>query len=227
MSVFPSDNSPTAQVIPPETNKNPENVTRKEWETAPDVVLPEARLPLSFSFFLLLLGPTLTSFFMHNRNTNDYPISIHSQTLSPLPSTSLLPMYSRFPPSHFSHFASLFQPTSNSPAERLNKWKNERMKWIKAEVYIYIYCTYICAGFFGVSSKYIHMGWEGKRQMEERLKGKYSVESRVFSFSLLPRSQCVLVWVQLLHSQVNTHIEITHTPGWMDKHTAKTPCSID
>lgn len=114
MSVFPTDNSPTAWVIPPETNKNTENVTRREWQTTPDVILLKLGFHLLSVLFLLPPRPTLTSFFMHNRSTNDYPISIHRRALSSVLSTSLLPMQNCFFQSHFSHSASLFQSSSNA-----------------------------------------------------------------------------------------------------------------
>lgn len=116
MSAFPTDNSPTAWVIPRETNKTAENVTRREWQTTPDVIC---------SFYFLLHRPTLTSFFMHNRSTDDYPISIHSQALSSVPSTSLLPMQNSYFQSHFSHSATPFQSTSNAELEGSKHLPNE------------------------------------------------------------------------------------------------------
>lgn len=110
MSVFPSHESHMAPVIPQETNKNPKNVIRKQQACA-RCRPPRSSAPLrSLSFS----PPKLTSFFMHNWNTNDYPISIHRQAPGcrlPLrcPCVNIL--------SHFSHFASLSQPSFNS---RLN-----------------------------------------------------------------------------------------------------------
>lgn len=192
-------------------------MTRKEWGTAPDVVLSQcsALTFFSFLFFLLFLpGPTLTSFFMHNWNTNDYPISIHSQALSPLPSVSLLPMRS-----HLFSFLSFFTfCISISTHLQLPRWKALKRLTLNLcahihkykDIFTYSY-TPMCWGLCSFLLKYFHMECKG-----ERLKGRHSMEE-IFSCLLLPRSKCVIVW--LLHSEVNTRVH-ARMNGWIKTHRA-------
>lgn len=66
------------------------------------------------------------------------------------------------------------------------------------------------------------MGREGKRQMEERLKGRSSTEQRAESSLSLPTK---LKMCGMSESNSYTHKLIHARIGWMDKHTPRR-CAI-
>lgn len=52
---FPRMTPPRAEQFPQEQTRTRQNVTRREWETAPDVVFPKARFPLLLVPFFSIL----------------------------------------------------------------------------------------------------------------------------------------------------------------------------
>ena len=122
MSVFVSDNSPTAGATPRGTNKDPK---KRDEERARSRSRSSA--PAFFFFFFFFFSSNADVLF-YAQSKHKWLSHQYSQPGALPAAVSLLPMCSRVFPSHFSSFAYLFQPTSNSPAERHHILKNERMK---------------------------------------------------------------------------------------------------
>ena len=124
MSVFVSDNSPTAGATPRGANKDPK---KRDEERVRSRGRGSAPAFFSSSFFFFFFSSNADSLF-YAQLKHKWLSHQYSQP-GPLPAAvSLPPVCSRLFLSHFSHFAYLFQPTSNSPAERCHILKNERMK---------------------------------------------------------------------------------------------------
>lgn len=106
MSVFPSDNSPTAWVIPPETNKKPKKHDKERVSDRCQMLSsPKLGSHFLFLFFFLLLSRRRLSFSCAIETQMIIP-SVFPTRPSPLRRLPLLlPMCSRLFLSHFSHFA--------------------------------------------------------------------------------------------------------------------------
>lgn len=179
MSVFPSDNSPMAQSNSPRNKQAQQR--EEEWRRDHAGCRPSPCWAPIFSFLFFSPVQTNADCVFHAQSKHKWLSHQYSQP-GPLPAAVYLSAAHAwlFLPSHFSHSASVFPPTTdgllkdsiNSRIKELNKRRQ------KSHVLVY-------GGCFVVPSKYIHRGREGKRQMEERLKVKYSVEQIWEAESLL------------------------------------------
>lgn len=133
LSVFVSDNSPTAGATPQGTNKDPKKRDEERVRSRTKSLAP--------AFFFAFFPPMLTCFFMHNRSTNDDPISIHSQALSPLPSLCCPCVAVSFC-LIFLVLHIFFSPPPTPPLKGTIYWRMKEWNKLKQNFGTYI-CTYM------------------------------------------------------------------------------------
>lgn len=219
MSVFPSDNSPTARLIPPETNKKPEKKTWRGNSERPCQMLSSPELGARFLFAFsprrastdyLFHAQSKHKWLSHQYSQPDFLLARRLPLRCPCVAASFCLIF------HILHLS--FSPP---PAQ---------LKIRNLNAYEYVYK---CIKIYISTSLRMYPHGTGREESDGgEVKGEIQHgafrEQRAFSSCLVKNVR--YVWVSYAYSYTRKwiHAWMGWVEGWMDGQThTKTPCCID